>query len=81
MSSTEYSVAVFGKTVSSFPTWTPNNGQDDLVWYSAKTYSDRQGSYYGTRIPISDHKNETGAYITHIYFDSSTAVGINWTWK
>lgn len=46
-----------------FPSWTTQSGQDDLVW--------KQGTISGNTIscfiPISEHKNERGSYITHIY--------------
>src|SRR5699024_11098795 len=46
-----------------FPSWTTQNGQDDLVW--------KQGIISGNTIscfvPTSEHKNESGTYITHIY--------------
>lgn len=47
-----------------FPTWTSKNGQDDLKWH--------EGTYLGNgtwRVVInkSEHKNESGEYITHIY--------------
>jgi peptidoglycan hydrolase-like protein with peptidoglycan-binding domain len=46
-----------------FPTWTDNNGQDDLIWHDATA----DGNSYSYRVSISDHKNEYGRYITHIY--------------
>ncbi|MCR4758658.1 MAG: RICIN domain-containing protein, partial [Oscillospiraceae bacterium] len=46
-----------------FPTWTDNNGQDDLIWHDASA----NGNSYSYRISISDHNNEYGRYITHIY--------------
>ena len=45
------------------PTWTLKNGQDDLVWHEA-TVSGTTASFY---VNISDHNNETGKYLTHIY--------------
>ena len=46
------------------PTWTSNKGQDDLVWQKATKQSD--GTYKAT-IRASDHKNESGEYITDPY--------------
>ena len=45
------------------PTWTAANGQDDIVWHQA-TISGNTASFY---VPVSAHKGESGAYITHIY--------------
>ena len=48
----------------SFPTWTVENGQDDLQWY---TQPGSGGSRYTLRVNASEHNNETGYYVTHIY--------------
>lgn len=45
------------------PTWTEANGQDDLVWHQASVSQNTATCYIRT----SDHKNEYGTYITHIY--------------
>ena len=45
------------------PTWTEENGQDDIVWHQASV-SGNTASFY---VPVSAHKGESGAYITHIY--------------
>ena len=45
------------------PTWTKANGQDDLVWHQASISQNTATCYIRT----SDHKNEYGTYITHIY--------------
>lgn len=45
------------------PTWTENNGQDDLVWHQASVSQNTSTCY----IEASKHKNESGVYITHIY--------------
>ncbi|MBQ8279207.1 MAG: Ig-like domain-containing protein [Roseburia sp.] len=53
-----------------FPTWTEANGQDDLAteWYNTQAvYSPVAGNTYCYKINISDHNNETGKYITHVY--------------
>lgn len=47
-----------------FPTWTVENGQDDLIWYQG-TYSNGKAT---CRIQTKDHNNAlSGVYITHIY--------------
>ena len=68
MSSTGYRVSCtvsddVGVTRVEFPTWTNENGQDDLKWH-AGTIS---GNTAYCDIKISDHNNETGAYTTHVY--------------
>ena len=45
------------------PTWTEKNGQDDLVWHNAPV----SGNTATFHVKASDHKGETGSYITHIY--------------
>lgn len=73
-------VAVFGRSdITSFPTWSNANGQDDLKLYSATDYSNRYGSYKFGRIYASDHNNEKGVYITHIYAGSTYVFGFSYT--
>ena len=53
-----------------FPTWTENNGQDDLFadWTNNPAASGTQnGNVYTYRVKIADHNNETLNYITDIY--------------
>lgn len=45
------------------PTWTEKNGQDDLIWHNVSV-SGNTATFY---VKASDHKGETGTYITHIY--------------
>ena len=52
-----------GGTKVLMPTWTRKNGQDDLVWHKAKI----SGNIAECYVPVSNHKNETGEYITHVY--------------
>ncbi|NQR29090.1 cell wall hydrolase [Streptococcus suis] len=58
------------------PTWTESGGQDDIVWHEASRQSD--GSYL-TRINKTQHKYESGKYISHVYYrghdGSMTAIG------
>lgn len=59
-----------GVTRVRFPTWTVNNGQDDLVWHEGNLNSDGKSAWY--QVCISDHNYERGVYCTHIYaYDSS----------
>ena len=57
------------------PTWTSNKGQDDLVWHKAIKQSD--GTYKAT-IQASDHKNESGEYISDVYLvqEDGSKVGL-----
>ena len=52
-----------GVTRVSFPTWTKKNDQDDIIWKDAPV-SENTAKF---RVNISDHNNELGVYITHIY--------------
>ncbi|RZT01188.1 M20/M25/M40 family metallo-hydrolase [Cuneatibacter caecimuris] len=51
------------------PTWTSHNGQDDLIWHQA-TLSGNTATF---RVNTKDHKNESGVYHTHVYYDSNIA--------
>ena len=47
-----------------FPTWTMNNGQDDIIWYEGTI----SGNNASCRINVSEHNNEIDCeYYTHIY--------------
>ena len=50
-------------TEVSFPTWSVDKGQDDIVWYRGTHNSD--GSWTAV-VNTKNHKS-LGAYITHIY--------------
>lgn len=51
-----------------FPTWTVANDQDDLPADFMNTQQGtKNGSTYTFRVKASDHNNETGKYVTHIY--------------
>jgi uncharacterized protein YjdB len=63
-----------------FPTWTEYNDQDDLdkEWNTSTTSRGIlvSGNTYSFHVNISDHNNELGNYITHIYaFDSQGNYG------
>ena len=53
-----------GVTEVRFPTWTEENGQDDIAWNSVKEMTD---GWYVYRVNVSDHNNEYGGYNTHLY--------------
>lgn len=53
-----------------FPTWTEKNGQDDLFsnWQTNEACSGFiSGTFISYTVKISDHNNERGNYITHVY--------------
>ncbi|MEQ3216427.1 leucine-rich repeat protein [Hominifimenecus microfluidus] len=53
-----------------FPTWTENNGQDDIFpdWVSNTAASGtKSGNTYTYQVHTSAHNYEAGTYITHIY--------------
>lgn len=53
-----------------FPTWTAENGQDDLAaswWDNPSCSGKRTDSVYTFRVKDSDHNFERGIYHTHIY--------------
>lgn len=51
-----------------FPTWTESAGQDDLVWMDGtKTTISNGVEAWEFKVKRSDHKNESGDYITHAY--------------
>lgn len=47
-----------------FPIWTDENGQDDLIWNQATKQADGSWVY---KLSVKDHKNEYGKYIIHGY--------------
>ncbi|UQZ84030.1 GBS Bsp-like repeat protein [Paenibacillus konkukensis] len=47
-----------------FAVWTEVNGQDDLVWYDG---ANAGGGTWYKDVPISEHGNAEGHYITHVY--------------
>jgi hypothetical protein len=58
----------WGVNTVAFPTWTHNNGQDDLPEQFMKTQvGTKNGDIYTFQVKTSDHNNETGYYTTHIY--------------
>lgn len=52
-----------GVTSVAFPSWTTNNGQDDVVWHEGTI----NGNTAKCWISKSDHNNENGEYATHVY--------------
>lgn len=51
------------------PTWTLNNGQDEIIWYSTTRQTD--GSY-AALVDLKDHNNESGPYAIHLYGKDAT---------
>jgi hypothetical protein len=58
----------WGISKVAFPTWTILNNQDDLADNFMNTQIGTvDGEFYTFRVNASNHNNEGGAYITHIY--------------
>jgi hypothetical protein len=58
----------WGLSKVSFPTWTLLNNQDDLAEDFMNTQQGtKNGDYYTFQVKASDHNNEGGMYVTHIY--------------
>lgn len=52
------------------PTWTDNNGQDDIIWHEGESGNwIIDGKMYNFRayVPVSQHNNEHGDYTVHLY--------------
>ncbi|WP_419579949.1 GBS Bsp-like repeat-containing protein [Streptococcus suis] len=54
------------------PIWSDINGQDDLRWYSATRQSD---GTYKVSVNKKDHKDSTGQYHIHLYYQYSSGRG------
>ncbi len=53
------------------PTWTCQNGQDDIIWHDA------QGSADGTwtaRIAAADHRGSEDSYLSHVYVTGKNGI-------
>ena len=60
------------------PTWSNENGQDDIIWHKAQRQSD--GTYKFT-VSASEHKNSVGDYSVHLYYvqNDGKMVGVGGT--
>ena len=58
-----------------FPTWTPANGLDDLIWYGTSATSRYNSRVLYSYIPKSNHGNQTGEYHTDVYINGTFADG------
>ena len=60
------------------PTWSNDQGQDDLIWHKAQKQSD--GTYKFT-VRSSEHKNSVGDYSVHLYYiqNDGKMVGVGGT--
>ena len=79
VTSSGYDVYIYGVSDNAsginrvqFPTWTNSNDQDDIQsnwWSNSSATGTRQsdGTTWYYRVNITDHKNESGVYNTHIY--------------
>ncbi len=55
-------------TTLKIPVWSDKNGQDDLIWYTAKKVNNNT---YVVNVNIASHKNTKGLYIAHVYGKTS----------
>ena len=65
-----YNDTTLFNTHVAFPTWTSANGQDDLTWndaYGPNQVTDSTGTFFYYNVQRSDHNNELGEYVTHVY--------------
>lgn len=53
--------------------WSNNGGQDDLKWYKATAIGKNS---YQVKVKIRDHKNDTGGYNAHIYYQNSVGQNV-----
>lgn len=47
-----------------FPTWSDENGQDDIIWYNGQKTNP---TTWTATVKVKDHKSSTGTYQTHVY--------------
>ncbi len=76
--STGYKVRIYtnrsGVTKVEVPTWTTNNGQDDIEWITATSHGN--GAYLAT-VKVSNHNYESGEYNSHVYLTiNGSRVGV-----
>ena len=57
------------------PTWTPKDGQDDIIWHEAVL----SGNEASCRIKISEHNNENEVYWSDIYAYDKSGNGSSYT--
>lgn len=60
------------------PTWSSENGQDDIKWYTAEKQAN---GTYKVHVKYSDHKNSVGEYNIHLYYvqENGQMVGVGGT--
>lgn len=68
-------------TTVTFPTWTNNNGQDDLAWHNGISTTRHGTKVWYYSVNKSEHKNETGLYFTHIYINGTFYDGFSYSVK
>jgi hypothetical protein len=61
---------ILGVSSVRYAVWTEKNGQDDIKWYDGVCTD--HNDYYWVHVNYSDHNNEKGKYIIHLYaYDSA----------
>lgn len=64
---------LYGQTTTenvNYYTWTENNGQDDIKAYESNDEITSNGTAKTVYVYKANHNNESGTYITHIYYTS-----------
>lgn len=78
-SGTYYNSFIWGISSSAvlvrFPTWTSANGQDDITWGEGTKGTVNNSTCWYYTVYKSQHNNESGTYITHVYWYDSAGTG------
>lgn len=62
-------IAPDGLRTVKIPVWSDQDGQDDIRWYNASLQADGR---YKITVDRKNHKNGTGTYQVHLYFENTT---------
>ncbi len=79
LSGTQQEIGIIGVSARrvQFPTWSKENGQDDIVWYEGRSKGNGEWSV----IVNSANHRHSGTYITHIYTDGAFAGSMSYQLK
>lgn len=66
---------ISGVSKVQFAVWSAENGQDDLIWYTADNAG---GGVYTKNISIKNHGSKAGNYIVHVYVYDSAGIPQFW---
>ena len=70
--------APYGVSVVSVPVWSEDNGQDDIIWYTA---TQQANGTYKVSVDSGRHKDSVGKYNVHLYYvrNDGQLVGVGGT--